>query len=100
MPVCRGLPAAERAAIVASVAAPDTIEDFSHKAGDKISFGFAPHSFIGTTAFDGTAGEIRYAFDSTSGPTMVYVDINGDKIADAEVLLMGQHVMVASDFGL
>lgn len=81
-----------------TASAPDLIGDFSHRAGDKISFGFLAHSFIGSAAFDGTAGEVR--FTSGGGQTHVFFDANGDKVADSAVTLTGLHTMVASDFGL
>jgi serralysin len=56
-------------------------------------------SFIGSEAFHGAAGELRYAF--VTGGTLVQGDTNGDKVADFELLLTnGQLAMQATDFVL
>ncbi|MGI0528058.1 hypothetical protein ABY43_28385 [Rhizobium giardinii] len=66
----------------------DTIYDL--KSGDKMdlsdidakskSSGDQTFSFIGTSAFHGKAGELR--FDTKSSDTFIYGDLNGDKVAD------------------
>lgn len=68
----------------------DTIWDFSRAQKDKIdlsaidastkSAGNQAFSFIGTKAFSGKAGELRY--DKQASDTYVYADVNGDKKAD------------------
>lgn len=68
----------------------DTIFDFSGTSGDRIDvsaidarYGVAGNQafvFIGTTAFQGNAGELRY--EKTSSDTFIYADVNGDKKAD------------------
>ncbi|KQS96672.1 MULTISPECIES: calcium-binding protein [unclassified Rhizobium] len=68
----------------------DTIFDFSASQGDKIDLSDIDaiskstkddaFTFIGTAAFHGKAGELRYVKQSSD--TYVYADINGDKTAD------------------
>lgn len=55
-------------------------------------------AFIGTAAFSGTAGELRYDFDGTD--TWVQGDVDGDSVADFEIVLSGGYPMVAGDFFL
>jgi Ca2+-binding RTX toxin-like protein len=55
-------------------------------------------SFIGTAAFSGIAGELRYEFDGTD--TWLQGDVDGDAAADFEVVLSGGYPMVAGDFFL
>jgi Ca2+-binding RTX toxin-like protein len=55
-------------------------------------------AFVGTNAFTGTAGELRYAI---IGPdTYVYGDSDGDGSADLVIMLAGSHVMTGTDFAL
>lgn len=73
----------------------DTIFDFSGTDGDRIdmssidaettSSGNQAFAFIGTAAFHGTAGELRYV--KASSDTYVYGDVNGDGTADFAVHL-------------
>ena len=42
-------------------------------------------SFIGTAAFHGVAGELRYTKDVSD--TYIYGDVNGDKTADFAIRL-------------
>jgi Ca2+-binding RTX toxin-like protein len=51
--------------------------------------------FIGTSAFDGTAGELRYA--EISGSTYVSGDTNGDGTADFMIRVDGLHSLTSSD---
>jgi Ca2+-binding RTX toxin-like protein len=53
-------------------------------------------SFIGTAAFSGAVGEVRYASDGSS--TRVEVDSNGDGIADAQIELVGGFALGSDDF--
>lgn len=55
-------------------------------------------SFIGTAAFSGVAGELRYDFDGTD--TWLHADVDGDSVADFEIVLSGGYPMVAGDFFL
>ncbi len=82
----------------------DTITDFT--AGDRIDLhaidanvglaGDQAFSFIGTTAFSGVAGQLRYA---ASGPdTLISGDVNGDKLPDFAILATGAHNFTAPNF--
>ena len=53
---------------------------------------------MGTAAFDGHAGELRY--EQISGNTYVSGDINGDGVADFMVRVDGLHTLASSDFML
>lgn len=76
-------------------AARDTIYDFLGKAGDRIDLfgidantklsGNQAFSFLGTAAFTGKAGELRY--EKKASDTYIYADINGDKKADFAIHL-------------
>lgn len=52
--------------------------------------------FIGQGAFSGTAGELRYVKDGEG--THVFVDVNGDGVADMEILLAGSIDLTTSNF--
>ncbi len=55
-------------------------------------------NWIGTSAFSGSAGELRY---SAYGPNaIIQGDVNGDGIADFEIGSSGYNAFVASDFML
>lgn len=82
----------------------DRILDFNRAEGDRIqlyyhddqsqqSIGYA---FIGTDAFSGVAGQARFV--KYSSFTEIYVDNDGDKVADCVIRLIGQHDLVAADF--
>ena len=87
----------------ATAATADRIEDFA--LGDRISLspvdantglgGNQAFAFIGTGAFDGTAGELRY--EQTGGNTYLSGDTNGDGIADFMIKLDGLHTLTTSD---
>jgi Ca2+-binding RTX toxin-like protein len=53
-------------------------------------------SFVGTAAFSSTAGELRYFDDGTD--TFIQGDINGDGVADFDIILTGVLTPVATDF--
>lgn len=86
----------------------DRIADFSHVEGDRVVLsaidantganGNQAFSFVGTAAFSGVAGELRYAV--IGGNTFVQGDTDGDKVADLMIQLDGVHALVASDFTL
>jgi len=73
----------------------DTIFDFSGAGGDRIDLsgidastktsGDQAFSFLGTAAFTGKVGELRY--DKKTSDTYIYADINGDKKADFAIHL-------------
>jgi len=78
-----------------SPAGRDTIFDFSGADGDRIDlraidarYGVAGNqafAFIGTAAFHGKAGELRY--EKTTSDTYIYADVNGDRKADFSIHL-------------
>jgi len=55
-------------------------------------------SFIGTGAFSGTAGQLRY--EIAGDATTVSADVDGDSTADLVVHLTGAITLQASDFML
>ncbi len=86
----------------------DTITDFLTSAGDKIDLhlidanaalaGNQAFTLIGTNAFSGVAGQLRYA--PSGGNTLISADVNGDKAADFSILVNGAHSFAPSDFVL
>ncbi|HYW17466.1 MAG TPA: calcium-binding protein [Allosphingosinicella sp.] len=55
-------------------------------------------SWIGTAAFSGTAGELRYYFDGTD--TWLQGDRSGDGISDFEIVFTGSLSLFTTDFYL
>jgi len=55
-------------------------------------------SFIGTAAFSGTAGELRYQALTAQNSVIVLADVNGDGAAEMQILVRQTTVMVAADF--
>ncbi len=55
-------------------------------------------TFIGAEAFSHTAGEVRFVADAAG--TNVYIDANGDGLADAGVRLLGVASLTSTDFVL
>ncbi|NGO54820.1 calcium-binding protein [Allomesorhizobium camelthorni] len=53
-------------------------------------------SFIGSAAFSGVAGQLRYT--NYSGNVIVDADVNGDSIADMQILVAGTNFMTGTDF--
>ena len=87
------------------VAGADTILDFSRTDGDRIDLsridavkGGADDAFtfIGTTAFSGAAGELRYT--ASGGKLYLVADTDGDQVADLTILVEGITDLTASDF--
>lgn len=87
----------------ATVATADRIMDFA--AGDRIDLSAidaivmdstTPFSFIGTSGFSQTAGELRYQF--VGGETYISGDTNGDGIADVLIRVQGNIALTAADF--
>ena len=73
----------------------DRIEDFL-SGTDKIDLtAFGGLSFIGTTGFSGTAGELR--FFSLAGVTYLAADLNGNSSANFEIILTNGTSLVAGD---
>jgi Ca2+-binding RTX toxin-like protein len=89
-------------------AASDTITDFSHIGGDRISLssidantlavGDQSFRFIGTAAFTGHASELRVAYQG--GNTVVSGDVDGNGTADFAIILERVTTMQAADFVL
>lgn len=85
----------------------DSISDFSTAQGDKIDLspidanpvlsGNQAFKFL-TTDFTGSAGQVRFYFDSEAGLGIVEADINGDAVADIEIALVGVLTLAATDF--
>ncbi|WP_349433776.1 hypothetical protein [Pararhizobium sp. A13] len=73
----------------------DTIFDFSGSLGDRIDLSVIDarygtpeneaFTFIGTAAFNGKAGELRY--EKKASDTYIYADVNGDGKADFSIQL-------------
>ena len=84
----------------------DRIIDFTRSDGDRIDLsavdasslasGDQAFSFIGTAAFSGAAGELRY--EQVGANTYVYGDTDGDGAADIMLRLDGTHALVGGDF--
>jgi Ca2+-binding RTX toxin-like protein len=84
--------------------ASDVITDFQHSQQDKINLSAIdantntalnnPFSFIGSSDFSGKAGELRFDTDASS----VFADVDGDGIADMQIVLQGITSLVSSDF--
>lgn len=58
--------------------------------------GIQAFKFVGTAAFKGIAGELRYAKNSTD--TYIYGDNDGDKIAEFRIHLSDVVNLVTIDF--
>ena len=87
----------------------DVVTDFSHAQGDTIVVNPIDantrtpdvddaFTFIGTAAFHGVAGELRYT--ASGANTLVLGDVNGDGQADFALLLLGTISLTKSDFVL
>jgi Ca2+-binding RTX toxin-like protein len=55
-------------------------------------------SFIGSAAFSGAAGQLRYT--NYNGTVIIDADVNGDSIADMQILVAGTTFMTGTDFVL
>jgi Ca2+-binding RTX toxin-like protein len=86
----------------------DTIYDFSASQKDKIDLsaidartdasGNQAFSFIGTAAFSGKAGELRY--EKAPSDTYISGDVNGDKVADFTIRLDDRVTLLKTYFML
>ena len=75
----------------------DTIEDFSHKDGDRIDVSkVADFDFIGKAKFSGGGAELSYQVKDKE--TFLYGDTDGDKKVDFVVKLDGKFTLVEGDF--
>ncbi|TSD84456.1 hypothetical protein FFK22_032535 [Mycobacterium sp. KBS0706] len=90
-----------------TAAAADTIQDFeawdaiwlqSIDADGNAANGDTAFSFIGTGAFSGTAGQLRY--EIAGDTTTVSADVDGDSAADIVIHLTGAITLQASEFML
>ena len=94
------------AASESAVGSHDMIFDFSRGQSDRIQLtgvdanttiaGDQNFAFIGTAAFAGVAGQLRY--EKSGGDTFVYGDLDGDSVADFQLQINGELNMYASDF--
>ena len=88
------------------VGAADVILDFSRSQGDRIGLadidartnvsGNQSFAFIGTAAFSGVSGQLRY--EQSGGNTFVSGDVNGDRVADFQIQLQGLIPLTSVDF--
>jgi Ca2+-binding RTX toxin-like protein len=86
----------------------DTLIDFSTVQGDKIdlsaidavagAIGNQQFTFIGSAAFSGTSGELR--FQQIGANLLVSGDVNGNGVADFALVLKGVASLQATDFNL
>ncbi|WP_225770488.1 calcium-binding protein [Inquilinus sp. Marseille-Q2685] len=86
----------------------DRITDFSHAQGDRIDLsainangggaGNGSFAFIGTGAYTGVAGQLRYALSGTDA--VIGGDVDGDGVSDFNIVLSNVGSLQASDFVL
>ena len=77
----------------------DTITDFSQAERDRIMLVSGTDSrleFIGTKAFSGAAGEVR--FQKLGADTIISIDADGDSRAETYLRLTGEVALTARDF--
>ncbi|MEN2988312.1 calcium-binding protein [Tistrella sp. BH-R2-4] len=84
----------------------DIILDFSHAQGDRIDLanidarpadaGDQAFRFLGTDAFDGNAGALRYI--NAGSYSVIEIDTNGDRVTDMQIQVNGVNSFVAGDF--
>lgn len=55
-------------------------------------------TFIGTAAFSGTAGELRY--EVQDGRTLIQMQTDRDEVIEASLYLQGEYTLLATDFHL
>jgi serralysin len=89
----------------------DVIRDFTHLVDDinlsgidakDSTFVNEALTFIGTAAFTGVQGQLRYfqinAAGTVNDRTIIAGDTNGNKVADFQIELVGLKVLTAADF--
>lgn len=57
-------------------------------------------TWIGSGAFGGNAGELRYDNYSVPGETLILGDMNGDGATDLQIICTGAYAFIANDFVL
>ena len=65
--------------------------------GDALA-ALAVRSQVGVLLVEGVAGEMFASYDSTSGRTSLYLDVDGDAVADMTIDFAGQTLLTGSDF--
>ncbi len=75
----------------------DLITDFVSGVDHIDLSGLGTFSFIGASAFDHTANELDYGYNSALGVTMLQGDINGDGTPDFAIDLTGNVALSVSD---
>ncbi|MEO3999703.1 calcium-binding protein [Mesorhizobium sp. CAU 1732] len=90
-----GVGAANRDTILDFVRGQDRI-DLSALDANTAAAGNQAFSFIGSAAFSGVAGQLRYS--SSGNTTFVDADINGDRVSDFQIAVNGTNFMTGSDF--
>jgi serralysin len=85
--------------------AADTIMDFASGSdridlssidANPVTAGDQGFSFIGTAAFNHSAGEVRY--DVTGGNAHIFADIDGNGVADFEIVVNNVTILSGTDF--
>lgn len=75
----------------------DQIADLSQAGGDIIDVSaLGEFAFLGSDAFSGSGGEIR--FEISGGQTTVFADADGDGQSDFQMTLVGAITLMAGDF--
>ena len=74
--------------------------DLSHIDANISTAGVQNFTFIGSAAFTGAGGQVRYQLDPTRNVTYVQVTLAGDKSADLTITLMGLLPLTAANFAL
>ncbi|MFE0753473.1 calcium-binding protein [Inquilinus sp. NPDC058860] len=86
----------------------DRITDFSHAQADRIDLsqidanggaaGNGSFGFIGTAAYTGVAGQLRYVVSGSDA--VIAGDVNGDRVSDFNIVLSNVGSLQAADFVL
>ena len=76
----------------------DLIKDFTVGTDQLDTSKFGAMTFLGTAAFDGTAGELHTVYDAAHNGAIVEGDTNGDKVADFGIELSGNLTLSEADF--
>jgi Ca2+-binding RTX toxin-like protein len=70
--------------------------DLSTIDANTLAGGNQAFSFIGSAAFSGVAGQLRYS--NYNGTVIIDADVNGDSTADMQILVAGTNFMAGTDF--